>query len=347
MPLEFYPTAPDDLSSVSALMLAGFNAGPEAPFVDQTLLNWKYFEPGPSWSGSRGYVLKNGDAILAHCGIWPINLSLADRNVTCNLFVDWVSDKSLPGAGFLLKRKLMTMTDTALVVGGTDNTRAVVPRLGFHSIGDVGYFVKIVRPWRQFRTRPSEGIGRDAARLMRNAAWSVAMGPTSTPKDWSAVPLPSFDGVTLEINSYSEHPTPWRSTAYLNYWLRSPTAKVSGFAIHKQNKPRGYFLLSQVGGQTRIADIRLSSTKQDEWNAAYALAAHAAGENPETCEIIAAASTTFSEIALQSSGFRQRGGAPMFLFDPQKKLADSPSIFWNMIDADAAYLHDPDHPYTT
>jgi hypothetical protein len=347
MPLEFFATVPDDLSAISALMLTAFNAGPEAPFADPRLLNWKYFEPGPAWPGSRGYVLRNGPSLLAHCGIWPVNFRFQDSLVTCNLFVDWVSDKSLPGAGFLLKRKLMTMTDTALVVGGSDDTRAVVPRLGFQPIGDVGYFVKIVRPWRQFQTRPSEGIGRDTARLMRNTAWSISMGPNPVPKDWSVSQVESFDNVELDSNAYIEHPTPWRNAEYLNYWLRSPSASVSGFVALKEDKPRGYFLLSRVGGQTRIADVRLNSTRQDDWNAVYALAAHAAAEIPETCEIIAAASTLFSEIGLVSNGFRQRGGAPMFLFDPQKRLLDSPSIFWNMIDADAAYLHDPDHPYTT
>src|SRR5262245_36916075 len=171
MALEFSPTIPGDLEAVSSLMLTAFKAEHDAPFVDRKLLHWKYFEPGPPWKGSRGYVLKGGESIAAHCGIWPINLSFQDKQVTCNCFVDWVSDRTLPGAGFLLKRKLLTMAQTAIVVGGTDDTRAVVPKLGFRLVGEVGFFVRMVRPWKQFRTRPSEGVGRDAARLLRNTAW--------------------------------------------------------------------------------------------------------------------------------------------------------------------------------
>jgi hypothetical protein len=346
MPLEFHPTVPEDLPAVSALMLTAFKAGPDAPFVDQRLLYWKYFEPGPRWPGSRGYVLKSGEEILAHCGIWPINLYCSDKSVTCNLFVDWVSDRKLPGAGFLLKRKLMAMTEANIVVGGSEDTRAVVPKMGFKPAGEVSFFVKIVRPWKQFRTRPSEGVGRDTARLIRNSVWSHSTVGT-IPKDWSAEPVNSFVDGALVTSCQNGHPTPWRNAEYLNYWLRSPSAVVSGFLIRKSKKVYGYFLLSRVGGQTRIADIRLNSTKQDEWNVAYRLAAQAAAQDPETCEIIAVASTLFSEIALLASGFRERGGAPLFLYDPQGKLIGSPAIFWNMVDADAAYLYDPDHPYTT
>jgi len=239
------------------------------------------------------------------------------------------------------------MTEATIVVGGSEDTRAVVPKMGFQPAGEVTFFVKIVRPWKQYRTRPSEGIARDAARLLRNSFWSQSTINASIPKDWSARAVGSFKDNALVTSCQNGHPTPWRSAEYLNYWLRSPSAVVSSFLIYKGTNVRGYFLLSHVGGQTRIADIRLNSSKQDEWNVAYRLAARAAAKDPETCEIIAAASTLFSEIALLSSGFRQRGGAPIFLSDPHGKLIDSPAIFWNMVDADAAYLYDPEHPYTT
>jgi hypothetical protein len=344
MALQFSPTAPGDLEAVSSLMLSAFKAEHNAPFVDRKLLRWKYFESGPPWEGSRGYVLKVGENIAAHCGVWPINLSFRYQHVTCNCFVDWVSDKSLPGAGFLLKRKLLTMAQTAIVVGGTDDTRAVVPKLGFQLVGEVGFFVRIVRPWKQFRTRPSAGLSKDAARLVRNTMWSktsVGVIPTS----WSAIPLESFDQF-VACGGQAEHPTPWRNPSYFDYWLRVPTVEISGYAIQKEGKTIGYFLLSRVGGQTRIADIRLCSTKQDEWNTAYSLAAHAAAQDPQTCEIMAVASTLFSEIALLTAGFHQRGSAPFFLYDPKGTLASAPPIFWNLIDGDAAYIQDPDNPYT-
>jgi hypothetical protein len=345
--LEFSPTVRDDLGAVASLMLVGFRAAPDAPFVDKQLLEWKYFEAGPEWEGSRGYVLRQDDTIQAHCGVWPVHLSVSGKTVTCLCFVDWVSDRNVPGRGFLLKKKLMSFAETAIVVGGTEDTRAVIPRLGFKIASDVGFFVKVVRPWRQFRSRPSEGVGRDIARLVRNTAWSRLYLKSSMQPGWSAVQLDSFDDSLLDGCCKRDDPTPWRSAEYLNYWLRAPTVSISAFVIQKAKKRMGYFLLSRVGGQTRIADLRVQSTSQVEWNAAYSLAAQAAAADPETCEITGVASTLFAEMALRSSGFLQRGSAPLFLYDPQKKLRDSPPIYWNLIDGDAAYISDPEHPYAT
>jgi hypothetical protein len=347
MALQFSPTVPEDLKAVSALMLTAFTAEPGASFLDQELLHWKYFEPGPPWEGSRGYVLKTGESIVAHCGIWPMNLLFRDQTISCICFVDWVSDRNAPGVGFLLKKKLMKLADTSIVVGGTEDTRAVVPKMGFEPVGEVGFFARVVRPWKQFRTRPSEGIGRDAARLVRNTAWSRTGTATAIPQDWSAFRLESFGELNLDGMRDGESPTPWRGADYLNYWLRTPSVTMSAFALTNRGNVCGYFLLSRVGHQTRIADLRLSSSKQDEWNVAYALAAKRAAEDPETCEIVAVASNSVAEVALRLNSFRQRERAPFFLYDPQKKLGGSAPIFWNLIDGDAAYIQDAAHPYST
>jgi hypothetical protein len=345
--LEFSPTVPDDLNAVVSLMLVGFKAAPDAPFANKRLLHWKYFESGPEWEGSRGFVLRQDDKIQAHCGVWPVHLSVAGKRVTCLCFVDWVSDRNVPGRGFLLKKKLMSFAETAIVVGGTEDTRAVIPKLGFKMASDVGFFVRVARPWRQFRSRPTEGISRDIARLVRNTAWSRLDLKSAIHPGWSAVQVDSFDDSLLDGFCKRDDPTPWRSPEYLNYWLRTPTVSISAFVIQKARKRLGYFLLSRVGGQTRIADLRIHSTRQEDWNAAYSLAEQVAAADPETCEITGVASTLFAELALRSSGFRQRGSAPLFLYDPQKKLRDSPPIYWNLIDGDAAYISDPEHPYAT
>jgi len=91
----------------------------------------------------------------------------------------------------------------------------------------------------------------------------------------------------------------------------------------------------------------LHSADPREWIVAYRLAAKAAAELPETCEILAVASTPLARESLTASGFHNRGSAPLFLYDPQKKLAGAPPIFWNMIEGNAAYLHDPAYPYVT
>ncbi|HEU0048376.1 MAG TPA: hypothetical protein VFQ43_12315, partial [Nitrososphaera sp.] len=97
----------------------------------------------------------------------------------------------------------------------------------------------------------------------------------------------------------------------------------------------------------RIADIRLHSEDAAQWTAAYRLATKAAAELPETCEVLAVASTPLASESLKASGFLNRGSVPLFLYDPQGKLRDAPPIFWNMIEGDAAYIQDPAYPYAT
>jgi hypothetical protein len=122
---------------------------------------------------------------------------------------------------------------------------------------------------------------------------------------------------------------------------------VSGFELLEDEAPAGYFLLSRVGGQTRIADIRLDSGDPDQWSMAYSIAAATAASDPETCEILASASTPLVRDSLKRNGFRSRGNVPLFLYDPQHLLRNQPSMFWNMIEGDAAYLSDPAYPYAT
>jgi len=306
-------------------------------------LQWKYFEPGPAWEDSRSYVLRKDGVIKAHCGVWPMNLEFSGQQISCNCFVDWVSDRGLPGVGVLLKKKLMSLADTAIVVGGSADTRAVVPRIGFKHTSDVTTFVRVVRPWKQQGSRPIERLPKSVARLARNSLWSLSR-KEGLPEGWRSEPLLVFDS-WVDAHHMSECPTPVRSADYLNFWLRLPGTKVSGFAILYEDQRRGYFLLSRVAGQMRIADIRLWSGDPADWRIAYSLATRAAEADPAACEVLAIASTPFAHDALTANGYHQRGTEPLFLYDPKKKLANAPAMFLNLIDGDGAYLYDPENPF--
>jgi hypothetical protein len=345
MAMQFQSTQLSDLEDIAKALIVGFNASADARFADRKLLNWKYFEDGPEWEGSRSYVLRKDAVIKAHCGIWPMNLEFSGQRVTCNSFVDWISDRNVPGAGVLLKKKLLNFTDTGIVVGGTKDTRRVVPRIGFEQVGEVVTFARVVRPWQQYASRPKEQRLKGMARLARNASWHLS-GRSAVPPGWSSAPVESF-GDWLTCSSGSTSPTPARTAQYLNYWLRLPGTPVLAFSILYENETRGYFLLSKVGKQTRIADIRLFSGGDKDWTTAYSLAVSQAEADVDTCEILTIASTQFANSALTANGFRDRGHDPMFVYDPKGKLKAADSIFLNLIDGDGAYLYDPEFPYVT
>jgi hypothetical protein len=342
--IQVEPTPHAKLDAVASLLASVFRAPFDSPFLDRRLLFWKYFEAGPRWNEARSYVLLKGDAIQAHCGVVPFDLHFSGQRVSSVYFTDWAGGRHLPGSGVLLMKKLMSRAGTAIVVGGSDDTRAVLPKIGFVPAGEVTSFARVRRPWRQFRTRPKEPLAKATTRLLRNTLWShSSIGPI--PERWCATRTDAFES---DLNhDDSAYPTPSRDDQYLNYWLRCPAAEIGGYRILRSGSIVGYFLLSRVGNQTRISDIRLHSADPAEWIIAYRLAARSAAELPDTCEVLAAASTPFASKSLAASGFRNRGSAQLFLYDPHKKLSGAPPIFWNMIDGDAAYLREPASPYLT
>jgi len=343
MPLEFQPSSASDIEAIAQALITGFNAPPNASFANRQLLQWKYFEPGPDWEGSRSFVLKKDGAIAAHCGVWPMNLQFRDQTISCNSFVDWVSDPKIPGSGVLLKKNLMKMTEASIVVGGSDDTREVVPRIGFARVGEVLTFSRVVHPLELYRNRPSEPILKAVARLARNSI--IAKSRVSrVPPSWRPQRTQLFEA-GLKISDRGSGPTPFRTIEYLNYWLRLPAIEIAAFKILDDDELRGYFLLTQVMAQVRVADIRIFSDDVDDWAAAYALATKTAASQPGACEVLAIASTPFATDALLSNGYQERGRDPFFLYDPTKKLANAPPIFLNLIDGDGAYLCDPDHPF--
>ena len=343
MPLEFQPSTPADVEAIASALVTAFHASPDATFVNRDLLRWKYFEPGPDWIGSRSYMLRKDGAIKAHCGVWPMNLQFGSQRISCNSYIDWVSDSDTPGAGVLLKKKLMKLTDTGVVVGGSTDTREVVPRIGFKIIGEVATFARVIRPLKLSRRRPSESPLKAAARLGRNTFIAKTARSRSS-QGWRTQQTHRFESLP-EFSHQDTRVMPARTVEYLNYWLRLPVTEILAFDILKGDEVRGYFLLSAVMNQTRIADIRIWSDDPADWATGYGLATTAAASNAETCEVMAIASTPFAKEALLANGYRQRGIDPFFFYDPGEKLREAPPIFLNLIDGDGAYLSDPGYPF--
>ena len=109
----------------------------------------------------------------------------------------------------------------------------------------------------------------------------------------------------------------------------------------------GGFMISRVAGQARVAAVWLSAAAEREWEYAYRLAARAAADDSATCEVICFASTPLAHSALEAAGFRWCDSRPLYVFDPRGLLASAPTLAWDAIGDDAAYVFDPSHPFRT
>jgi hypothetical protein len=212
--------------------------------------------------------------------------------------------------------------------------------MGFKHHGTAQIYARVLRPLGQFRSRKFDGA-RAFARLARNTQWSRA--PLASSAGWTCSPtLPTaFDGGTEDC------PLSRHSAGFLEFMLRCPGAAVSYFALLQNGSQRGYFVLARVGGQCRLADLRIHSTKPEDWTAAYATAVRAATRDRQSCELATYATVPLVCDALEANGFRMRGEMPVLALDRKNLLGDAPHLHLGMLDDDSSYLNNPTDPYCT
>jgi hypothetical protein len=341
MPLE--PLTPAHRDALIDFLTAAFHLPKSAPFVDPRLLNWKYDDPRPDWPGSRSYAWMEGGQIAAHACLCPVAYRVGDREVKASYLIDWAAGRTSPGAGVLLLRKLASFFDVLLAIGGSKDTQQILPKLGYRLAGELAIFVRVVRPWRQFRTDPFPRGWKASLRLARNLVWSRVPAP-SLPLNTTCAPISEFDSSHAPL--LRAGPTE-RTPELMNYWLRCPGAAMSAYLLKDRDGFCGWFVLSRVAGVMRIADLGIRSSDPEHWRAAYAFATQTGLANEQVCELIAAASTPLAQDALLGNGFRLHHTEPIFVLDPGSLLIGQAPLDVALIESDAAYLYAPEYPYLT
>ena len=77
--------------------------------------------------------------------------------------------------------------NVSVCVGGTDVAQKVIAQTGFRPIGDMLFYSRPLRPFRQFLTHQRRNI-KLPARWLRNLIWAHRAG-RQTPEGWTAVPV--------------------------------------------------------------------------------------------------------------------------------------------------------------
>jgi hypothetical protein len=115
-----------------------------------------------------------------------------------------------------------------------------------------------------------------------------------------------------------------------NYFMACPAAPMEGYLLEREGAPVGAFLLSRVGDECRIADLRTNG----DWVGAYQAAVAAAGN---VTRIVAAASVPARTEALEQAGFRRTHSEPVFVLDPESRLPAELSV--SLLENDGFYWH--------
>jgi len=344
MSLQFAATLPAEERELGDFLCGTFRASPQAASFRRETLHWKYFAEHPEYRGPRSYVVRGERGIVAHAGIWPIDLLRNSSRARAIHLIDWAAAPEAPGTGLLLLRKLAEKADLLLTIGGSSDTQAILPKIGSKHLGDLKMYARVVRPTLQLRTTPRAGW-KAALKFLRNAAIHPGRLP-SLPKNWEALPIADFDASMasiLDADGNSGVFRARRTVAGLNHMLECPAAIFSAFHVLRSGKPRGYLVLSRAGHQSRIADLRVQGDDAD-WECAASLATRTAAASPEVCEVVAGFSNGRIQQALEQCGFRLRRADPIFGYDP-RRLPDSAELDLNLLDGDACFMHDPQNPY--
>jgi hypothetical protein len=337
MRLQLLPAQVRDVDRVSEFLGSVFNAPKNAVFLDPRVLSWKYFQPRTDWTDDRSFLLMDDSTLVAHIGVWPLALRLAGTLRSCVHLIDWAATRKSPGAGVWLYRELLKKAETALGIGGTEGTRKLLPKIGFREVGRWNTYRRAVRPWKYFQNSP--GGWKEIARLLRDSAWNLIV-PSGRSR-LEASPIKRFDAVLEDILSSparAQTTSCHRTQGGLNYLLDCPVVKISGYLLHTGSDPRGYFLLSRLSHQARIAELRISSSNPQDWVQAVALACAAAAEDSNVVELFAGASSSLLCHAIRANGFRLYGQKPVFFHGPQDLINGATPLDLSFIDSDSFLL---------
>ena len=331
----FCPSSPADAEEIASFLQRTLATTSTCPGFEKAGLNWKYWAPRADWDGSRSFVLRGREGIEAHCAILPARLNGAQGRTTAAHFIDWAADGRTFGGGARLLRKITALAETFLAIGGSIDTRKILPLMGFRPANEAVFFARPVRPFRQATTHQQRDW-KLPARLVRNALWATF--PTiKNPVGWSFESI-APDRVPAEL--WSLPASPWtvreRSPPVYAHYLACPFTRFELFLIHRQRQLAGGFLIGFALGQARVADVWLLDPTSEAYEAAYRLALVASLTDPHIAEVIALASIASRFAALQRCGFREFRREPIMVF-PAKNVPEA-GFDCQLLDNDLAFL---------
>lgn len=356
MKFSLRPTSIDDLSMICQLLQRAFNASHDAPFLDPSVMAWKYWDCRNDWEGPRSYVLERDGVIVAHAGIYPLTFGAGEvRGVH---MIDWASAKESPGAGLALLLKMDTMFDFIYSIDGSEMTRKILPAYGYVECARQWKGARPLRPLQQILKHQYRQIlkhpYRDwkfAPRLVRNFLWALALPKAPDGclhEGWKSEEIgPSEVSEKFYSQNMADACFSPRPPEFFEYLLRCPVMQIHLYGIQDKRGPKGHFAIGVLRGQARVVGVWLRDPYREAWQAAFSLAQQAATRLEGTCEIVAAGTEGPSEQGAAGSGLRIVGHTPVYLRNKKGKLALPPDFQFQLSANDGFFLDSGNSSYWT
>ena len=330
------PSSPEDGPAIVELMK---HAGLK-PHEDPAHLHWKYWRARPDWSGSRSFVLTDDKDILAHGAVIPGTIRWGETQGRVIHMIDWAARREAVGAGVVLMKHIGGMTDFLLGVGGSEQTRKIMPLIGYRPRGTVTGYARTLSALRILQ-RPSGARWKVAPRMARSLLWSLS-APGAVATVWQARRIGADELGRLADALPKSRPGMalfGRSADLLRHVLACPIVPVELYALEKAGRTLGYFILSYAPGQARLADLWVDSADPADWRALAQAAVRQAKRRGGVAELVAWSSDPKLSQVFEGCGFHARLTLPIYLRGSRDLPIPEDILRVQMIDNDAFYLY--------
>jgi hypothetical protein len=322
------PTTIEDAPSIVEFLARIFSVDAGEPFLEPSLMRWKYWAPRGDCDTPRSYVVEKDGRIVAHVGLWPVTAPVSGSVERGVHMIDWAADPGAPGAGLSLLQRMTRTHDFVYSIGGSEMTRSILPKFGFRRAADALTWARPIRPLRQMRLHPARDL-RLPARFARNFWWSKFPGRVIEP-GWTAVE--SGGGSMGGSGAFASD----RGEPFFRYLQECPAASCRAFDLLDSGRKAGCFALCVVREQARLAGVWLENPSPGNWRTAFHLAQDAARKEANASEFVARGSTEASAAGAGRAGMRFGLRTPVFFFRRnwdggalplQSQLADNDLFF--------------------
>lgn len=330
------PTTATDAGVVVGLLR---DAGLRPSGEPQELV-WKYWLPRADWPGARSFVLTEGAEPIAHAALIPGWCRWQAQRVAVIHLIDWAARGAAAGAGVALLKHIGRQA-ALLAIGGSAATLRILPEVGFRRAGVVTGYVRTLFPLRLLRERGTP-LPRRLLRCARSLAWALA-APRSRDANWQVRRLSGAD--VSRIADVLPRPARGmavieRSVELFHYVLACPVVPLALFAVEYAGRTRGYFMLAAVPGQVRIVDCWIDSDEAADWRAMILCAVEQARLDAQAAEVVIWANDPLLAAALTGCGFHARCETPVWLRPTDTTALPPAPLRVQMLDNDAAFLHE-------
>jgi hypothetical protein len=323
---EFRASSPSDAGAIVELCERVLPVPPRSRVFARDHLRWKYWDPWPSWPGSRSFLLLAAGRLVAHAGIVPLPFARERRAHTLVQLIDWAADPAHVGAGAVLLKRIAALADGAVSVRGSTMTQRMLKPLGFRSLGET---IRYAAPVIDGSAPLASALARAATVRIHTRETLATRGGDSRLREHPLAHAES-SGSRIVLQ---------RSAAQITAWLACPVATMHHGEVFVGDAMLGSFLVCLTPGQARIVDAWADEQLPGAWDAVLELAYRHGCRQPGANEVVFQGNDAAQQRALEACGFVAVGSDPLAILASPALVNDGASLRHHLIDSDLGYLH--------